>query len=118
MIKNNKILKNNNLIEINGSKNISIKNLNEIINEIYNSKIEYDKKCFEYKIPKVTIEQHMYNYLNNKYGLKNIVIEWTSSILLGINIYSNEDSDINLFGKIYRNEIDENERFNLFKLKN
>ena len=59
----------------------------------------------------------MYKFLNNKYGLKNLVIEWSSSIITGIKMYSSSDSDINLFGKILKNKIEEGQRLVITKLK-
>ena len=88
----------------------TIKMMKEIINDIYNSKAEFDKKSDENKLPRETMEQHMYTYLNQKYGLKSIIIEWASNIINGIKIFSSEDSEICLFGKILRNEIEENAR--------
>ena len=98
-------------------KLLSIKMTKDIMNEIYNSKINYDKKCYENKVPRETLEQHMYTYLNQKYGLKNLIIEWAASIINAIKIYSNEDSDINLFGKILKNEQEEDSKLVLDKLK-
>ena len=89
----------------------------DIINEIYASKVQYDKKCLENKLPRETMEQHMYTYLNNKYGLKKLIIEWASSIINAIKLYSKEDSDIKLFGFIMRNEQEEESRFILSKLR-
>ena len=97
---------------------LTIKNTKDIMNEIYQSKSNYDKKCFENKLPRETMEQHMYTFLNQKYGLKNLIIEWASSIINAIKIYSSEDSDINLFGKILRNEQEEDSRLILMKLRN
>ena len=88
----------------------TIKMMKEIINDIYNSKEEFDKKSDENKLPRETMEQHMYTYLNQKYGLKSIIIEWASNIINGIKIFSSEDSEICLFGKILRNEIEEDAR--------
>jgi hypothetical protein len=88
----------------------TIKMMKEIINDIYNSKVEFDKKSDENKLPRETMEQHMYTYLNQKYGLKSIIIEWASNIINGIKIFSSEDSEICLFGKILRNEIEEDAR--------
>ena len=88
----------------------TIKMMKEIINDIYNSKAEFDKKSDENKLPRETLEQHMYTYLNQKYGLKSIIIEWASNIINGIKIFSSEDSEICLFGKILRNEIEEDSR--------
>ena len=81
--------------------------LNDVIKDIYNQKNKYDKKCIEMNVPKETMEQYMYNYLNQRYGLKNIIVEWAAGIINGIKRYSKEDTDVALFGKILRNECDE-----------
>ena len=99
-------------------KILSIKNMKDIMKEIYNSKLIYDQKCYMNKIPRETLEQHMYTYLNQKYGLKNLTIEWASSIINAIKMYSSEDCDINLFGKILRNEQEEDARLVIDNLKN
>jgi hypothetical protein len=84
----------------NGTKVLTVKIMKDMINEIYVSKEEYDKKCFESKLPKETMEQHMYTYLNQKYGLKNLIIEYATSLINGIKMFSSEDSEICLFGKV------------------
>ena len=99
-------------------KILSIKAAKDIIQEIYNNKSLYDQKCYENKTPRETLEQYMYTYLNQKYGLKNLIIEWASSIINAIKMYSSEDCDINLFGKILRNEQEEDSRLVLENLKN
>ena len=113
---------NSNIIKITNNnishpKTLTIKMTKEIMNEIYNSKSSYDKKCYENKLPRETMEQHMYTYLNQKYGLKNLIIEWASSIINAIKKYSSIDNDINLFGKILRNEQEEDSRLILIKLR-
>ena len=97
---------------------LTVKNTKDIMHEIYASKASYDKRCFENRLPRETMEQHMYTFLNQKYGLKNLIIEWASSIIHAIKLYSAEDSDINLFGKILRNEQEEDSRLILSKLRN
>lgn len=84
----------------NGGRVLTCKMLKEIIDEIYSSKVLFDKICFENKMARETMEQHMYTYLNHKYGLKNLIIEWATSIINGIKAYSSEDSDVFLFGKV------------------
>ena len=49
---------------------LGIKQLKDIIEDIYAQKKKYDQKCIETKIPKETMEQYMYSYLNQRYGLK------------------------------------------------
>lgn len=92
-------------------RNLSLKQLKEVINDIYTQKEKYDKKCEENKLPRETMEQYMYTYLNQRYGLKNLIIEWAASIINGIKKYSKEDHAVSLFGKILRNECDEEFRF-------
>ena len=104
-------------VGVNGAKTLTLNIMKETIKEIYQSKIDYDKKCIEFHLPRETMEQHMYNFFNKKYGLKNLVIEWASSMILGVKQYSTEDSEVCLFGKILRNEQEEESRFVLQKLK-
>ena len=111
---------NGNILMTNGSMErrqlISLRALKELINEIYVSKENYDIKCEQYKIPKETMEEHMYTFLNKKYGLKNLIIEWAKNIITGIKYYSKKDSIVLLFGKIMRNEQEEKARFIIQKL--
>ena len=53
----------------------------------------------------------MYTYLNQRYGLKPLIIDWASAIISAIQRYSRECADICLFGKVLRNEIDEDFRY-------
>jgi hypothetical protein len=80
--------------------------MKEIISNMYTSKIAFDKKCEINKQPKQTMEEYMYIYLNQKYGLKNMVIEWATNIINGIRTFSSEDTEISLFGKILQNELE------------
>ena len=90
-----------------GNRKFTLKMLKDIIYNIYDAKELFNKKCIENKSQKETLEQFMYTYLNNKYGLKNMVIEWATNIINGIKNYSLIDNEICLFGKILRNELDE-----------
>jgi len=105
------------LLGLTGAKILSKKQMHDFMNEIYESKIEYDKVCNENHLKRESMEHYMYKFLNNKYGLKNLVIEWSSSIITGIKMYSSSDSDINLFGKILKNKIEEGQRLVITKLK-
>jgi hypothetical protein len=101
-----------NNININTSKHqlISLKSLKDFINELYLSKANYDMKCIEFKLPKETLEEYMYTYLNKKYGLKNLILDWARNVINGIKYYSKKDSFVLLFGKIIRNEQEEDAR--------
>ncbi|EKF31050.1 hypothetical protein MOQ_005121 [Trypanosoma cruzi marinkellei] len=94
-----------------GSKVLTLKQLKQAIEDIYASKSKYDIKCSESHLPRETMEQHMYTYLNQRYGLKHIILDWATAIIQGIKKYNLEDNDVAVFGKILRNEIDEEFRF-------
>ncbi len=49
----------------------------------------------------------MYTYLNQKYGLKSLIVEWAASIINGVKTYLREDHEVTLFAKILKNECDE-----------
>ena len=89
-------------------KKLTREQINEIIQNIYKSKISYDQNCIDLNKPLETMEQHMYQYLNNKYGLKNLTIEYASAIISGIKEYSKKDMNIKVFGMLLKNEIEEN----------
>ena len=74
--------------------------MKDLIGELYESKIKYDKMYIESNLPRETMEQHMYTYLNQKYGLKTIIIEWATAVLNGIKKYNKTDNDVRVFGRI------------------
>jgi len=45
-------------------RNLSVKQITDTITDIYQQKIKYDQKCEENKLPRETMEQYMYTYLN------------------------------------------------------
>lgn len=92
-------------------KIIPMKQLKDIITDIYLHKMKYDSKCRESMLPIETMEQYMYTYLNQKYGLKPLIIEWASTIITGVKSYLRDDHEITLFAKILKNECDEEFRF-------
>ena len=53
----------------------------------------------------------MYTYLNQKYGLKPLIVEWAAAIINGVKTYIKEEHEVALFAKILKNECDEDFRF-------
>jgi hypothetical protein len=100
-----------------GGRELTLRQLLEFINELYASKEKYDTKCREAKLPRETMEQHLYTYLNQKYGLKSLIIEWASAVMAAVKKYADDDNDVAVFGKILRNEIDEEFRIVQKQLK-
>ena len=111
--KNQKIIsplkqRNNTEVTIKNYHNLSKDQLLNLIESIYRSKSICNYKCEQSKKPIETMEQHLYEYLNQRYGLKNLTIEYASSIIKAIKDYSNISSEILLFGMILKNELEEN----------
>ena len=88
-------------------KVLNLKQLIEIINDIYLQKTKYDEKCMKNQMPKENLEKYLFTYLNQKYGLKPLISDWTKSILNGIQNFGNTEIEIEIFGKILKNEIEE-----------
>ncbi|OMJ86413.1 hypothetical protein SteCoe_12071 [Stentor coeruleus] len=91
-------------------KDLTLKQLKEFIEEIYTSKEKFDQKCIETHQAKETMEEYMYSYLNQKYGLKSLIQDWISAIVKAVEKYEPEDPDVLLFAKILRHQIEENYR--------
>ena len=58
-----------------------------------------------------TLEQYMYTYLNQKYGLKSLTVEWAASLINGIKTFIRDEHEVALFAKILKNECDEDFRY-------
>lgn len=86
---------------------LTLKQLKDFIDQIQASKEKYDTKCKELGLPRETMEMHTYSYLNNRFGLKQIIVETAASIIKGLDKYKMEDNDVAVFAKVFRNEIDE-----------
>ena len=90
---------------------LTLKQLKDTIADMYTQKVKFDKKCQETKAAKETLEQFMYTYLNQKYGLKSLIVEWAAAIINGVKTYIKEEHEVALFAKILKNECDEDFRF-------
>ena len=85
----------------------SQKHAKDLILEIVQAKHRYDEQCFTNRQPRETMEQFMFTFLNQRYGLKQLIVEWASSIVHAIKLYSSDDAQIYLFGKMLKNTVDE-----------
>ena len=105
----------------NSSKNnsdiIPLNDFINLINSIYESKEKEEKINLKKNQPQETLEHHIYTFLTRKYGVKHIVIEKAFSIFSSLRKYSNLNSDILLFAKIIRNDIDESSRLISLEIK-
>jgi hypothetical protein len=91
-------------------KELSLRQLKELVDEIYASKKKFDSKCIELQQTRETMEQHMVTFFNQKYGLKNLTQEWCASTLKAVAKFEGEDSEVSTFANILRHEVDEEYR--------
>lgn len=92
-------------------KVLSLRQLLELIENIYTSKQKYDEQCASHGLPSETMEHHMYTFLNQRYGLREIILDYASAIIDGTKTYAAEQNEVAVFAKILRNDIDEGFRF-------
>jgi len=51
-------------VSLSKGKIMTLRSLHEVIYEIYSSKIKYDQKCHNNKLPLENMDQYMYTFLN------------------------------------------------------
>ena len=61
---------NQNFHSYSSGRTLTIKQLKETVEEIYESKLKFDQKNHDGKLPRETMHQYLFTYLNQKYGLK------------------------------------------------
>ena len=92
------------------ARTLTLKQIKDTIEEIYNSKDRFDNHCRETNTPIETLSQHVQRFLNQKYGLRGLITEWDTAISKAVEKYSEKDVEVSLFGKQLRNECDEDFR--------
>ena len=48
------------------------------------------------------MEQHLFTFLNQRYGLKGLIVENAAQIIDAVKFYSGQDKEVNLFVKILK----------------
>lgn len=61
-------------------------------------------------IPMETLEQHVYRTMEKKYGLRTLALEHAGMLLQAVDSYCRLDNEVEVFQKIFRNEIEEDFR--------
>jgi len=82
---------------------ITLKQLKEIINDIYSHKQKHNAK-------NITLEDYMYVYFEERCGSKQLAVKWAEAIVDSVKSNGQLDSDVILFGKMLQNRCDEDYR--------
>lgn len=85
---------------------MTLKQCEEVIEEIYQAKGKYDQKCLESKQPYESLDNFIHIYYTQKYGLKSLKTQWLNLLNKALSRYESEINVI-IFRKIRFNEIPE-----------
>ncbi len=91
----------------NDNVNISKQQLINFLKNIFKFHQDINKKNQINHLPKETLSNSVTSYLQTKYGLKNISQYWEKQIFMGLNYFSDEETEIKLFINIIENKIEE-----------
>lgn len=98
-------------------KTFTINFMKDLIEEIYESKTKHDMKCLDLKQNRETLDQYIFSFLTQRHGLKELVMENLITLYNSIKKYAKNSVEISFFGKILRNDIEEDYRYIFIKLK-
>ena len=70
-------------------------------------KLKHVCRALEQRQPYETMEQHLVSYLTTKYGMRQLIMQWLTSILAAVEHFTPLDANTALFGKVLRNEVEE-----------
>lgn len=88
-------------------RNLTLKQLVDLIQCITASKLKYDLRAFEVGAPRETMEQHLYTYLNQRFGLKPLIVDYASAIWKGCEAFASQENEAATFLALLRNRVDE-----------
>ena len=88
-------------------KKMSFIHMNEMIDELVQSKSKTDVKNLDSHLPRRTMEAHLHEVFKTKFGIKKLISENLISFLYTLKVYSSSDTRPKVFLSILRNETEE-----------
>ncbi|KAJ8561593.1 hypothetical protein ON010_g8089 [Phytophthora cinnamomi] len=88
-------------------RNLSLKQLVDLINCVYASKAKYDTRATSAGAPRETMEQHLYTYLNTRFGLPKLIVDYASAVWKAAEHFARRENDAAVFVALLRNRLDE-----------
>ena len=77
-----------------GARTLTVRQLRDLIDEVYASKAKHDRKCADARQPTETLAQHLATYLQTRYGLSRLVHEYAAAVYDGIRCFEAQDADV------------------------
>lgn len=91
-------------------RNLTLKQVVDLVHCITASKLRSDTRALEIAgagAPRETMEQHMYAYLNQRFGLHVLVVDYASALWKGCAAFARQANDAAVFLALLRNQLDE-----------
>ncbi|GMF13068.1 unnamed protein product [Phytophthora lilii] len=88
-------------------RTLSLKQLVDLINCVYASKAKYDIRATTAGAPRETMEQHLYTYLNTRFGLPKLIVDYASAVWKAAEHFARRENDAAVFVALLRNRLDE-----------
>jgi hypothetical protein len=88
-------------------KGYTLRQMNDLIYDIMQNKKVYDERSSTQKIPSETMENFLFIYFSQKYGLKDLVMVEVTSVIDRIKTFSDQSTEVEVFKKILKNEVDD-----------
>lgn len=88
-------------------KGYSLRQMNELIYDIMVNKKAYDARVGNKQVEPETLENFLYLYFKQKYGLKDLILVEVTSVVEKIKSLSEQSAIIEVFKRILKNELDE-----------
>ncbi|RLN50883.1 hypothetical protein BBJ29_001566 [Phytophthora kernoviae] len=79
----------------------------DLIHCVYASKVKYDDRAITAGAPRETMEQHLYTYLNTRFGLPKLIVDYASAVWKAAEHFARRENDAAVFVALLRNRLDE-----------
>jgi hypothetical protein len=73
------------------SRGLTLIKTKDIIVELFASKHKNDEQSITKKQARETMEQHMFTFLNQRYGLKQLIVDWAQALIAAVKHFSPTD---------------------------
>lgn len=88
-------------------KKMTFLQVDELLNELIETKLQSDVNHLSNRLPKKTMEGHLNEMFMNKFGVRKVVLEYIQSFIYHLKYYSHRNSKFKAFSHILRNECEE-----------
>eukprot|EP00903_Cladosiphon_okamuranus_P006338 g6208.t2 len=94
-------------LAVDGRRELSLKQLHDLIASVYASKAKYDRHCVAQRLPSQTLSRHLDDFLVHRYGLTSMAKAQATALRKGVEKFRDDDNTVKVFELTLRNEVHE-----------